>query len=352
MEQRPIVHSFPPGSSITALDSSPNVPILLLGDSHGSVHIYHTPRSFTHLTTVRSYTDQVDRETNSAESCALVAVKHLYWEPGGVAFLAGNEKTVKLWKVTVCDGRTAKCRKVFASGHKCHVHSVSVSPSQQHFISADDLRINIWDVNHSVEAYCLADYTPVRISALREVLVYAGFSHREAALVLFTSTAGVVRVGDLRARASLLPPVIELKDGGGKTGGYSDLAGAVTGADFSDCGNLIYARNLGQVKVWDVRSPSQCVSVVPIVTAVPNLLTDLEARFQVKSYGTNTFVTGGLGSELVVSTETGEKTSIDLGLGSRNLPTVTCNLHGSQIFAAAGNKVALVETDEEAGFLN
>lgn len=88
------------------------------------------------------------------------------------------DKTVKLWKVREKKVKTFACaeqssikggrdkselvlpnmsvtgttiasslRRTFANGHAYHINSIDPSSDGEHFISADDLRINLWNLN-------------------------------------------------------------------------------------------------------------------------------------------------------------------------------------------------------------
>jgi serine/threonine-protein phosphatase 2A regulatory subunit B len=44
-------------------------------------------------------------------------------------------------------------RKVFSNAHAYHIHSISVNPDQETYISADDLRVNLWNLNISDQSF-------------------------------------------------------------------------------------------------------------------------------------------------------------------------------------------------------
>lgn len=44
-------------------------------------------------------------------------------------------------------------RKVYANAHAYHIHSISVNSDQETYISADDLRINLWNLNISDQSF-------------------------------------------------------------------------------------------------------------------------------------------------------------------------------------------------------
>ncbi len=105
------------------------------------------------------------------------------------AFCAGLvDKTIKLWKVfekslrvvsesNMGDGQralpppslrqhlrlprmqhqdniiAAVPRKVYSNAHAYHIHSITVNSDQETYISADDLRINLWNLNISDQSF-------------------------------------------------------------------------------------------------------------------------------------------------------------------------------------------------------
>ena len=44
-------------------------------------------------------------------------------------------------------------RKVYSNAHAYHIHSISVNSDQETYISADDLRINLWNLNTSDQSF-------------------------------------------------------------------------------------------------------------------------------------------------------------------------------------------------------
>ena len=90
--------------------------------------------------------------------------------------LSTNDKIVKLWKVTyskhmemsescaslskggnikfpkrkvVQEDWEAKPRKEFKNAHNYHINSLSAAADGLHFLSSDDLRVNIWNIETS-----------------------------------------------------------------------------------------------------------------------------------------------------------------------------------------------------------
>ncbi len=100
-----------------------------------------------------------------------------------------SDKTIKLWKVSERDKRPdgfnlkddagllrdpstihslrvpvfrpmelmveASPRRVFANAHTYHINSISVNSDQQTYMSADDLRINLWHLEITDQSFSI-----------------------------------------------------------------------------------------------------------------------------------------------------------------------------------------------------
>jgi serine/threonine-protein phosphatase 2A regulatory subunit B len=44
-------------------------------------------------------------------------------------------------------------RKVYSNAHAYHIHSITVNSDQETYISADDLRVNLWNLNISDQSF-------------------------------------------------------------------------------------------------------------------------------------------------------------------------------------------------------
>lgn len=63
--------------------------------------------------------------------------------------------------MTVHDSITAAVpRKVYANAHAYHINSISVNSDQETYISADDLRVNLWNLDISDQSFSELPVTP------------------------------------------------------------------------------------------------------------------------------------------------------------------------------------------------
>jgi serine/threonine-protein phosphatase 2A regulatory subunit B len=65
-----------------------------------------------------------------------------------------SQPPLRLPRMQVHDSITAAVpRKVYANAHAYHINSISVNSDQETYISADDLRINLWNLNISDQSF-------------------------------------------------------------------------------------------------------------------------------------------------------------------------------------------------------
>lgn len=149
--------------------------------------------------------------------------------------LTTNDKTVKLWKVKERDVHavvennssitkklahtdvripislpktvkkapsiSAAPKRIFPNAHAYHIHSVSISSDGEIFLSADDLRINIWDLNRSDQSFNVVDLKPANIESLTEVITATQFHPQHDHTFLYSTSRASVRLGDMRQSA-------------------------------------------------------------------------------------------------------------------------------------------------------
>ena len=66
-------------------------------------------------------------------------------------------------------------RQYYRNAHEHHINSLSVSPDGETFLSSDDLRINLWNVEDNSVVYNLVDIKPKSIDELDEIVTHCEF---------------------------------------------------------------------------------------------------------------------------------------------------------------------------------
>ncbi|KAJ0751122.1 putative transcription factor WD40-like family [Helianthus annuus] len=101
----------------------------------------------------------------------------------------------------VGDAALARCRKMYAHAHDYNINSISINSDGETFISADDLRINLWNLEVSDQCFNIIDMKPSNMEDLTEVITSAEFHLLHCNLLAYSSSRGFIRLVDMRQSA-------------------------------------------------------------------------------------------------------------------------------------------------------
>lgn len=76
-----------------------------------------------------------------------------------------------------------------------------MSPDGEYFLSADDLRINLWSIENNLVAYNVVDLKPPIIEQLSEVITHVTYHPVRSDIFLFSSSKGYISHCDLRVNS-------------------------------------------------------------------------------------------------------------------------------------------------------
>jgi serine/threonine-protein phosphatase 2A regulatory subunit B len=125
----------------------------------------------------------------------------------------GALPNLRLPRMTTHDSITAAVpRKVYANAHAYHINSISVNSDGETYISADDLRVNLWNLNISDQSFSeyfvwrrllidIVDIKPVNMEELTEVITAAEFHPISCNLFMYSSSKGTIKLADMRESA-------------------------------------------------------------------------------------------------------------------------------------------------------
>lgn len=109
-------------------------------------------------------------------------------------------------------------RKVYANAHAYHINSISINSDGETYISADDLRVNLWNLNISDQSFSelrllwvaasvpysasdIVDIKPANMEELTEVITAAEFHPVHCNLFMYSSSKGTIKLADMRDSA-------------------------------------------------------------------------------------------------------------------------------------------------------
>ncbi|KAG9393377.1 Protein phosphatase 2A regulatory subunit PR55 [Carpediemonas membranifera] len=289
---------------ISSIEFSTEGDFLAAGDRAGRVVLFKRAKAVESSRRVVQYRFYTEFQSHEPEFDYLRSleidekINQIRWchpQPGAQFLLTTNDKTVKLWKIyerkpkqvaTMSTSRaagphavqiphmissksviSATPKRVFNNAHAYHINSLSLSSDGVTFLSADDLRINMWGTERPETAFNVIDIRPPNLDNLVEVITAAECHPGEAATFAYGTSKGVIRLCDLRASA--------LCDFGSKsfnesTAGqppksfYQEIASSISDLHFSKDGKYMFARDFLTLKVWDVAMESRPLHTIPI----------------------------------------------------------------------------------------
>lgn len=146
-------------------------------------------------------------------------------------------------------------RKSFSNGHNYHINSLSVASDGEHFLSSDDLRVNIWNIETAKTTFSIVDIKPPNIDDLNEVITHAKFDPKIQEMFLFSSIKGMTHVCDLRVNSSFETSALKLEVSidPAKKHFFSEIISSVSSASFNPViDHQIVCRDYLAVKIWDI----------------------------------------------------------------------------------------------------
>lgn len=117
-----------------------------------------------------------------------------------IAFL--DAASLKLPRLTHHDTVVAAVpRRTYANAHAYHINSISVNSDGETFISSDDLRINLWNLNIQDQSFNIVDIKPANMEELTEVITAAEFHPQGCNWFMYASSKGTIKLADMRESA-------------------------------------------------------------------------------------------------------------------------------------------------------
>ncbi|XP_028068654.1 serine/threonine protein phosphatase 2A 55 kDa regulatory subunit B alpha isoform-like isoform X3 [Camellia sinensis] len=197
---------------------------------------------------------------------------------GALFLLSTNDKTIKFWKVTSHEtSLMARCRRVYAHAHDYHINSISNNSDGETFISADDLRINLWNLEISNQSFNIVDVKPANMEDLTEVITSAEFHPSHCNMLAYSSSKGSIRLIDLRQSAlcDTHSKLFEEQEAPGSRSFFTEIIASISDIKFGKDGRYILSRDYMTLKLWDINMDSGPVSTFQVHEYLRPKLCDL-----------------------------------------------------------------------------
>ncbi|KAG2314058.1 hypothetical protein Bca52824_017180 [Brassica carinata] len=243
---------------------------------------------------------------------------------GALFLLSTNDKTIKFWKVQdkkikkICDvsadpsstagnvngevpeanslfppggipslrlpvvtshesSPVARCRRVYSHAHDYHINSISNNSDGETFISADDLRINLWNLEINNQSFNIVDVKPEKMEDLSEVITSAEFHPTHCNMLAYSSSKGSIRLIDLRQSAlcDSHSKLFEDREAAGPKSFFTEIIASVSDIKFAKEGRYLLSRDYMTLKLWDINMDSGPVSTFQVHEHLKPKLCDL-----------------------------------------------------------------------------
>ncbi|XP_057212529.1 serine/threonine-protein phosphatase 2A 55 kDa regulatory subunit B alpha isoform [Triplophysa rosa] len=214
--------------------------------------------------------------------------------------LSTNDKTIKLWKISERDKRPegynlkeedgryrhpsslttlrvpvfqpmnlmveASPRRVYANAHTYHINSISVNSDNETYLSADDLRINLWHLDFTDRSFNIVDIKPSNMEELTEVITASEFHPLQCNTFVYGSSKGTVRLCDMRASAlcDQHSKLFEEPEDPSTRSFFSEIISSISDVKFSHSGRYMMTRDYLTLKIWDLHMESQPVETYQV----------------------------------------------------------------------------------------
>ncbi|WVZ69833.1 hypothetical protein U9M48_018559 [Paspalum notatum var. saurae] len=171
----------------------------------------------------------------------------------------------------------ASCRRVYAHAHDYHINSISNNSDGETFISADDLRINLWNLEISNQSFNIIDVKPTNMEDLTEVITSAEFHPTHCNTLAYSSSKGSIRLVDLRQSAlcDTHSQIFEQHEAPGSRSFFTEIIASISDIKFSKDGRHILSRDYMSLKLWDVKMNSGPVATFQVHEYLRPKLCDL-----------------------------------------------------------------------------
>ncbi|XP_074575196.1 serine/threonine protein phosphatase 2A 55 kDa regulatory subunit B beta isoform-like isoform X1 [Curcuma longa] len=195
-----------------------------------------------------------------------------------LSFPPGGFPSLRLPVVTSQEkSLVARCRRIYTHAHDYHINSISNNSDGETFISADDLRINLWNLEISTQSFNIVDVKPTNMEDLTEVITSAEFHPIQCNMLAYSSSKGSIRLIDLRQSALCdnHSKLFENHEAPASRSFFTEIIASISDVKFAKDGRHILCRDYMTLKLWDINMDSTPVDTFQVHEYLRPKLCDL-----------------------------------------------------------------------------
>ncbi|EDK42742.1 protein phosphatase PP2A regulatory subunit B [Lodderomyces elongisporus NRRL YB-4239] len=315
---------------------------LATGDKGGRVVLFERNQSkkkqsceYKFFTEFQSHDAEFDYLKSLEIEETINKIKWLKSGTNALYLLSTNDKTIKLWKIqerqiklvsennlngmshySSAEGITslklpqlqvhdklisAQPKKIYSNAHAYHINSISVNSDQETYLSADDLRINLWNLGISDQSFNIVDIKPTNMEELTEVITSAKFHPLQCNLFMYSSSKGTIKLSDMRSNSlcDTHAKIFEEYLDPSSHNFFTEITSSISDVEFSHDGRYIASRDYMTVKIWDLAMENKPVKTINVQEHLRERLCDtyendaIFDKFEVQFSGDNRSVMTG-----------------------------------------------------------
>ncbi|CCF57288.1 hypothetical protein KAFR_0C02950 [Kazachstania africana CBS 2517] len=170
----------------------------------------------------------------------------------------------------------ASPKRIYSNAHTYHINSISPNSDQETFISADDLRINLWNLDLPDQSFNIVDIKPANMEELTEVITCAEFHPIHCNYFMYSSSKGTVKLCDMRENSLCdnKAKVFEEYVNPINHNFFTEITSSISDIKFSPNGRYIASRDYLTVKIWDVNMNNKPIKTINIHEQLKERLSD------------------------------------------------------------------------------
>ncbi|XP_064874285.1 serine/threonine-protein phosphatase 2A 55 kDa regulatory subunit B beta isoform-like isoform X1 [Oncorhynchus nerka] len=295
---------------ISTVEFNPSGELLATGDKGGRVVVFQREQEtksepqrrgeYNVYSTFQSHDPEFDYLKSLEVEEKINKIRWLPQQNAAYFLLSTNDKTVKLWKIRERDRRPegynlkdedgrirhpstitslrvpvlqnsdlmveATARRVFSNAHTYHINSISVNSDFQTYISTDDLRVNLWNLEITDQSFNIVDIKPCNMEDLTEVITAAEFHPQQCNTLAYSSSRGSVRLCDMRKQAlcDTHCKFFEDPEDPSTRSFFSEIISSISDIKFSHSGRFLMTRDYLTVKVWDLNMETRPIQTYQV----------------------------------------------------------------------------------------
>ncbi|KAI7891286.1 protein phosphatase PP2A regulatory subunit B [Mucor mucedo] len=194
------------------------------------------------------------------------------------SFGAPTHSSLTMPKISHQDSIVAAIpRRIYSNAHAYHINSISINSDGETYISADDLRVNLWNLDISDQSFNIVDIKPANMEELTEVITAAEFHPDQCNLFMYSSSKGTIKLADMRESAlcDQNAKVFEEPEDPSNRSFFSEIISSISDVKFSQDGRYILSRDYLTLKIWDINMEKKPVRTINIHDNLRSKLCDL-----------------------------------------------------------------------------